>query len=324
MLRDLTQVQIGTETTWGTAVAPTAKLMGVQECEIQPEIETIGFEERRGSLAPVHLSRVAAKTGTASLSLYATYEDIGYWFDSLFGAATPTGIGPYVRTYAGPNGAAPTSPKKFTLVDGQSTDAYCLSGAVVSSYTLSGESGGALEESIEFIGDVVETDSTAALSDRTVNPIMGHQVTISHCTMAEDLAVDGTVLTNLGYSFELAVEAGRLVNRRLGSIGPTGYSEGKYATSLSLVLEFGTASKAFVDEIIATTGSTFEQQFRITATQGTNVITWDFAGYCETAPVLFTDEDGVITVELEMVGQYSSGMGGYFEASVTNDTATYV
>jgi hypothetical protein len=49
---DLITTQIGKETVWGTAVPQTALLVGIENCELTPQMETTPVPESRGNLVP--------------------------------------------------------------------------------------------------------------------------------------------------------------------------------------------------------------------------------------------------------------------------------
>src|SRR5262245_44930271 len=92
-LLDLMQVQVGTESTWGTAVTPTAKVMGVQTFMLDPGVKSEVFHDRRGSVAPGYLANVLEVRPAAPLEILSTYEDGCYLLDNLFGQASPSGTG---------------------------------------------------------------------------------------------------------------------------------------------------------------------------------------------------------------------------------------
>lgn len=317
---DLAEIQIGKETVWGTPVAPTAKLMGIESCKIKPINEAILLSSL-GSLVPgrnASLTKVAAE---ATLGGEALFEDLPYWFDGLFDEATPTGAGPYVYTYSAPDGTEPT-PRIFTLTHGDNAGSYVygMEGGIVSKLVISGKTGEAWKFQADLIGEQVNTDALASLSSRAVNAIMAHMT---------DLYIDawgGTIgttqITGPFFSFELTINTNRAIYHSLGSIMGVGYREAKYNGTLKLSLELDATSQAYLDAILAAS-AVFQKQIRIKGSSGASLIAQlDFAGTAMKSPETFTDQDGVTTLDLELEGTYNSTLGNWLEAEITNGVTT--
>lgn len=320
-IKDFLELQAGKETTWGTPVNPTAKLMGITDVVIKPIIESELVEEMRGTLAPGYSANVLRVAGEASVDGVVTYEDVPYYLDGLCGTATPTGANPYTYAYTAPLGTAPTV-RQFTLAYGDGSSDYSLTSGIVKSFSVSGEKNGTVEFSAEFIGEQVEADTLATLSDRSVGVVMGNDITLYIDAAAGTIGT--TQITATGFAFELEVETNRELVHYLGSVLPATYREGKWEGTLKLTLEFNATSKAYLDAMLGGS-SVFQKLVRIKATSGTKVVQFDFAGFAESAPELWTDEDGVITLEVELKGKVDSGtFANWFKASVTNAVASLV
>jgi predicted membrane GTPase involved in stress response len=88
--------------------------------------------------------------------------------------------------------------------------------------------------------------------------------------------------------------------------------------TLMLSLEFNATSKAYLDSIISSTALA-GYQVRLQSTTGASAIcTLNFAGYCMEPPEIFTDRDGVTTLEMRLQGTYSSALTNWFTATVVN------
>lgn len=317
---ELAEVQIGAEVAWGTAVAPTAKLMGIETCKIKPINESILLSSL-GSLAPgrnASLTKVAAE---ATIGGEALFEDLPYWFDGLLGEATPSGAGPYVYAYEAPDDTEPT-PRIFTLVHGDVAGNYVygMEGGIVSKLTISGKTGEAWKFQADLIGEQVNTDALGSLSSRTVNAIMGHMADLYIDTWAGTIGT--TAISTPFFSFELMIDTKRQVYHSLGTIMGVGYREAKYEGTLKISVELDATSQAYLDAILAA-AAVFQKQVRIKGSSGASLIAQlDFAGTAMKAPETFTDVDGVTTLDLELAGTYNSALGNWFEASITNGVAT--
>jgi hypothetical protein len=294
--------------------------VGIDEINIRPIVEGILHEEQRGTLAPgynVNLAKVAAEGSIGGLALY---EDLPYWLDSLLGVATPVDNldGTYTYSWSAPAGSAP-SPRIMTIVYGDGTNDYGGEGMLVDSLTITGESNGPLKFSADLLGEEATTDALASLSDRSVNVPMGDQAALYIDAFGG--TIGSTAFSDVAYSFELAINSNRANVHGLGSLKPADYREAKWDGSLRLSLEFSAASKAYLDDIIGAS-SVLQKLVRIKySLSTTHYIQLDFAGAALSSPEIFTDEDGVITVDLELTGMYESGLGNWFKAEVMNQVS---
>lgn len=316
----LQQLQVGKEVvaTRGTAVAPTAKLMKIEECSITPIREVLQPEERRGSLAPAYNSAMLKTTGQGTVKGLVTYEDLPYWLDSLLGEATPSGTAsPYTYSYTAPLTAAPT-PRIMTMVYGDGTRAWALTGAIVDKLTLSQKYGDVMRFEAELLGYNVAADSLEALSDRTVEEVEPGQIVLKIDSWGGTMG--NTAVSAVLFSFELAL-MNNLANKfHLGSLTPGGYRVARLGAELKLYLEVDAVTAAYLTSMIGT--SPLQQQVQITATSGTKVITLQFAGTVLESPEIYADEDGIVALEYTLSGEYHSTFANYFKASVANAVAS--
>ena len=110
-------------------------------------------------------------------------------------------------------------------------------------------------------------------------------------------------------SFELDIDTKRSVSQHLGSLYPdTLHHPEIWDATLTLELEFNATSKPYVTALIAA-NPLFQRQVRIKATNGANIAQIDFAGTQDGGPKLFTDNDGVMTVEVKLFGTYNPTLG---------------
>ena len=131
----LKRVQIGKETTWGTLVPATAIVEGLQDAGGQQD-QTVEQLDSLGSFAPSQYIAETKRAAKFDLSQQANYEQLGYWFDGIFGTASPTGTGPYTSSWAGYTTSAP-SPRLFSVEYGTGTDIYSFAGVVLDTLGIS-------------------------------------------------------------------------------------------------------------------------------------------------------------------------------------------
>ncbi len=318
---DLMQWQVGTQTLFNTAVTPTAKLMGVEDGELQAVVNTSAVPEQRRSLAPAYNATVDSVTGEASLSGAATFEQIGYQLDSLLGQATP-GVGPgYTRAYYAPLITKP-APRILTLTRGSTIDARCLKGGIVNELTLTAETNTRLGYESKLIGHSVETDVLAALSDTTVNYIHSNQVALKFDTWAGTMG--GTSLTPLAYKMELGLNFNKMVQMGLGAVNPLDHKikKGEVGSNqLKLAMELDSASADYYNSIITATTDPFRAQIQATFTSGSLIFVIQYAGYASEAPKYVEDTDGVSTLEFIFSPLYHNTFANWLKMSLTNAVA---
>ena len=322
--RGLAQWQVAKETTWGTAVVATAKLMGVQEKSyLQAANRSDIYPDVRASLAPAYLAGLEQTAGAGELEMIVTYEDAPYIFDNAFGEATPTGAGPYVRAYGAPVATAVT-PRILTFYHGNTQTGggiYKLAGGLLNSLKLKGATGKPTMLTGDLIGKSVATGAFAALSDRTVEVVMGQPWLIYMDAWGGTMGATQVATTAL--AFELDVKLNRVLQWSMDSLAPDTWEQNPWEGSLKLTLRMNATTKTEVDAIVAQT-SVYQKQVRLKATSGTKVFQVDFAGTMKEPPKTYDDEDGVLTVELEMDGTYNTGLANWLAASVTNSVASLV
>lgn len=314
------RVQAGSQVTFATGVTPTVQLRGIEELMMRSKNNVKMLEDMSLGLAGASQAVVAGIGGEGSVKAWCSYEHLAYWLDNLFGQATPTGAGPYVRAYAAPSAAAPT-PRLLSLVKGTSgVGAYQLVGALLSSLTLRLELENALMLNGDLVGNKIATDALEALADVSVNPIMASQVaSIYWDNWAGTM---GTTALDRCYvrMMELSIEPDRKLRPCFGSLTKDAYSESAWNGTLKLSLEFNATTKADVDAIIG--GSLTQRQVEVNFADGTRALELQFAGTVSDDLEIFGDDDGVVTAEVTLTRTYHSTFGNWFKASLSNGVAS--
>lgn len=318
---DLYKYQIGKETTWGTAVTPTAQLGLVEKLDIMPEVEAENIKDSRGTLAPAYQAALYGSNATAKASGIMPYEDLPYFLDNMCGEATPSGANPYVYAYSAPLGTLPTR-RIWTIVKGMSaptSNIYGLAGGVLTELTLKTESKKPLTYDATFAGKSMASVSLAALSDRSLTPIMAHQASIYIDAVGG--TIGSTAVTTLWFSWELNIKTNAAVNFGIGSQNAVGFREAKWEVKEKFKMEIDATTKAMLDSIIGT--SLLQKQIRTKFTTGASAIAqFDTGVSFLKSPEFTTDTDGVSTLEFEATSIYNTALANHFKASVTNTVST--
>ena len=320
------QVQIGEETTWGTDVAPTIELSGIDSISISPSIVTEVIRAHRGGLVPGRdtLTTRHEVQGT-SIGGYVIYEQIPYFLNMLSAAAEGT-----TRAYAAPT-TAQVTPDLQTLVFGYGNAVYNVTSAVAGQMAFTWNWGEPLKFNVDLMGHSVESDAFAALSETAAASLT--YATACQCTVYID-ALSGTLgataMTEV-MGGTITINPNRKYLRRVGSCFPSGTYDAPYwDTTATLILEADGTSIAFANAIVA--GAT-TKLVRVKFTNGLALgdersLTFDFAAVVR-VPQLMTESEELMTVELQLEpieeGDWTTpGAGdldGYFEVTSVGGAA---
>ena len=313
------RVQAGSQVSFASGVTPTIQLRGIEELMLRSKNNVLMLEDMSLGLAGASQAVVAGIGGEGSVKAWCSYEHLAYWLDNMFGNATPSGAGPYVRAYAAPSASAPT-PRILSLVKGTSIGAYQLVGALLSSLTLRLEQESALMLNGDLVGNKVATDALESLADVSVNPIMASQVASIYWDAWAGTM--GTTALDRCYvrMMELSIEPDRKLRPCFGSLSKDAYSESAWTGTLKLSLEFNATTKADVDAIIG--GTLTQRQVEINCADSTRALELQFAGTVTDDLEIFGDDDGVVTAEVTLTRTYHSTFGNWFKASLSNGVAT--
>lgn len=313
------RVQAGSQVSFASGVTPTIQLRGIEELMLRSKNNVLMLEDMSLGLAGASQAVVAGIGGEGSVKAWCSYEHLAYWLDNMFGNATPSGAGPYVRAYAAPSASAPT-PRILSLVKGTSIGAYQLVGALLSSLTLRLEQESALMLNGDLVGNKVATDALESLADVSVNPIMASQVASIYWDAWAGTM--GTTALDRCYvrMMELSIEPDRKLRPCFGSLSKDAYSESAWTGTLKLSLEFNATTKADVDAIIG--GTLTQRQVEINFADSTRALELQFAGTVTDDLEIFGDDDGVVTAEVTLTRTYHSTFGNWFKASLSNGVAT--
>ena len=316
-------LQSAWQANFGTAVATsTVKLQNVSSFKLTPDFETRALSQLRGTLAPTHETVLNSYKSNANFEVSdESFEDINYWLDAMFGAATPGGAGPYTRAYAAPTTAQPT-PHFMTLQWGQANEVWQMQDASVTTLTISGANntgvqvGGSL-----IVGKVIE-GALQALSDRTT--------TSKPTGCMASLAIDAwngtagtTTITSSAFSWELTVNANREYRAYLGECTPSAYNDKPWSGQLKLSMELNNTTDDYLIAMLATANTILQKQVQILYTTGSagtlRTFKIQFAGHSMSAPELFQDRNGVMTYDLVLDGVYNPTMSNWLKIDTTSN-----
>jgi hypothetical protein len=312
-------VQVGLETVWGTSVAATAKLAGVEAGNptmttgVRDEIK----RENRASFAPGITAVRLGDGGGFKLGMNVSYEDVAYLLDGLFSVATPAGGPVYTRAWAGPLGT-PATPASRTWYWGNAGIVYKLLGGQVSKLSFAQETRGYLTASAELIGKQTAVGAFASLSDRSINYALGQHGLLYIDVEGGTIGTTPIALTS--FSWSLDIDPKLIVNEHWGggALTPDSlYSQDVWDFTLKLSLESNATSDPYISAILS---GTTKRQIRIKYTDATRVLQFDMAGMLQVGNI-FGNANGINTYDLTMMGLYNAALANYLKVDVSNGVA---
>lgn len=317
------QVQRGAESTWATAVPPTARLRGVKDFSVKPNSDVEVVEELRGTLVPGYQAVVKRVSGAADLTARAYYEDVAWLLDDTFGVAVPGAATTYTRSYSAPVGTKPTL-RGVTWVFGDFTEGdYKLEGGLVKSLTFTAGLGSILEVKAALVGSKV-TGSGGLIANpteiATATPVVTPQCAMYLDTWAGTMG--STALSAALFDWELVFEPGTDVEHYQGSLTPLAYVQKKWSGSLKFAVELKNTTKAQLDALTDMTAGVWQKQLRFKFTSGTSILQFDFAGTAVKSPDIFTEKNNTVAFEVEMKPTYHTTLATWAKIDATAGVQT--
>ncbi len=312
----LEKIQLGVESTAGTAVAATTIWRGKGSLEYDDEV--VRVDDSIGVAMPtnrVYKPKLGAKVTFDPVE--ATFQQIPYIFEAGVAAevASQDGAGTdYIYAYAMPTTAMNTL-NTFTLEHGNNVQAREMEYSFVESFKISGNAQEGVMMEASWVGrQSTDASFTGALSAPAL--VAGDHIVFGGSNLYID-AVGGTIgtteVTKTLLSFELDVTTGyRAKPTNLAKYFDFHYwDRGSYSATLKLVFEHNTNSEGQVDLYEALTPRLFRLLFTGNAvgTPGTTYSNMTFiidtAGYYMSNPTM-SDIDGNQMWEMEIDCTYDS------------------
>lgn len=210
-VKALRKIQIGLESTPGTAVAATTIWRGIGLMQDQRVIQHV--DEEVGIAMPT-TRNYTPKLGVVCTfdPIEMTYQQIPYLLEAGVAAETPTQDGAgsdYIYAYAFP-GTALVPLNTYTLEGGNNQQAYEMDYAHVASFNLAGNAAEGAMMNAEWVGrTMIDTTFTGALAIPTLLP--GHHLKFGDVSLYIDEpagTIGSTQISNTLYNFNLEVVTG--------------------------------------------------------------------------------------------------------------------
>lgn len=318
------KIQIGQESTRGTGVAATKKLIGA--LSMTPQIARHRPQDEDGTLAEFVRQRDVGQMSRLSYQGDATFEQIIDFFAmTLKGGVTPStpdgATDARLWTFT-PSITASNAHDSYTVEYGDNTQAWESVFTLAESLSLSVNLDSTLSMSVEmFAHFAAKTTFTSSLDNPSVEEIPSAKLKVYINDFLSSLASSPTQKSDLVTGADISLNSGLVpVKSANGTLEFTGVSERKRSHSMRLDMAVGSDFITEYDAWAAGSlravrleweGSEIEDGFNKT-------LTIDMAGRWVSEPRLFTDNEGRNIVSMELVSNKESG-GGELVVSVQND-----
>lgn len=311
-------VQIGVETTPGTAVAAARRL---QALSIEPSVSAdVNVFRPMGQKYPA-LASLGREWVEADLSGRATYDEIVYPLSSVLHTATPVVTGTGQRWTFNPSSTAEDTPRTFTVEVGSAFRAHRFAYGLVNEFGIAFSRDG-VELSGSMIGRAIQ-DGVALTAAPTTIPLVPILPTQVDVFMDTTYAALGTTKLGrlLSAEFSLGGRFGPLWVLDSAQPGFVAHVEQEPDATLELLAEADAQAMALAVGALRDGTTRF---FRIRATgpvigagPTTHSFSLDVAAKVE-SPGDFSDEDGVYAIGPTLRIVHDSGWGKAFSCEVVN------
>lgn len=316
------KVQLGRETTAGTAVAATVIWRG-PAADIENALEVIEAEENVGLIVPSSRTYVSQLGATIAIpETEATFEHLPHVFEGGIKTVSTSGTGPYVRSGYAPGTASANTIKTYTIESGNAIagDGNKMEYSFVESFTLSGKSGEAWKLASNWRGrQKTVAAMTGSLSVAAVEEMLFGKT--SFYIDATGGTVGTTQKTGVLLEASIEVETGlQPIHTADGVLYFTSHKIVPPSLEFSITLELESDSGVVAAERVFL-GSQAIRLFQITCA-GTSgrTFTGKWAGKY-TSIAAYQNSNGNTTVQLSGKAYYSSTDSLFFDFSVTNNVA---
>lgn len=309
----LLRLQVGTETTWGTAVAATSIVHGAAPVpKVTPQVKVTQFDEQLGTLTPSFRSAQLALGGTWEHSGNALFEDILYVLGGAFGVPTPAGG---VWTFVPPVAAtfAPLS-QTMELGNVQTTDCIKAAGCLLDTWSIKGEHSKELTYDAKgFYKTTTFGTLTGSLNLRTVETILTPSVAL--CMEAAGGTPGTTPFTATLVTFEVSGVTGLKPVYSGGALAPTSFVYNKQECGLKVGLLYNSTLATYLG---TNPVAGLPMVLDLKATSGSKYLDIQYSGVLKSDPVYWGDNQGAQLVELDLGPQYDTSLANYAKFIVKN------
>ena len=318
------KIQLGRETTPGTAVAATTVWRGLMAMPEDARDRKI-VEEQVGIFAPLERTYETMLLGKLAMpATELTFEQVCHILEAGVKTATPSGTGSYTRLYDFPTASAVNTVKTYTIEAGNTlvaADVQKMEYSFVEEFELSGKVGEAWKMSSNWIGRQLTTSTfTSSLALPTVTEAVFNRT---------KLYIDATGGT-LGATQKTGVLMGAKMRVRTGIVYvPVGDGSLLFATHKFVVpkIDFSITLEVESGSVVATERQAFKDnvvrliRLKVDGVNAlNNSLSLDFAGKYDKING-YENDNGNTTLTLDGHAVYSATDNLFWKATSINQVA---
>lgn len=316
-------VQVGVETTPGTAVAANKFLPSVM---INTGIDG-NFTEQRGSSFKYLINEIPGKEwARGALTGQPTYDELTYLLASIVSFQAPSVVGVTGQSWAlVPSSSAEDPIKTYTIEQGSAVRAQKFNYGQLTELTLSGN-----RETISMTGSLIGRGFTDGVTlTATPTAVAAIPILPKHIDVFADPTSANLGATKLGrvLSWELSLK------NRFNPLWVVDSSQSSYVATVEqavdatfkMKLEADAAGMAFLTNARTPTKSFVRLKATSDQLAGTAIpysLAWDMCLQVKTFPNEIADQDGVYAVEWEFAFIHDPTWGKAHTVTLVNKTAT--
>ena len=244
------RIQIGAETTSGTAVAANKYLVGTLGMQLNQDIH-MPDQWETGRLASFEQSDVLMRDAALPFDSDASYGDVPYLLEMSVEQGTATApvadTSPAILTYE-PNYTSANNPRTFTVEYGDNVQAYESSYVACRQLEFSGQAGGVLSVKADLFGQ----DMTESTFTSSINPAIREIVKMSDADVyvnsawADTPTAVNNVLVDMNWRFMTGYAPQRYVD---GTFTFTEISQAKRHVELDMTVAFNNTTRDWFDDV---------------------------------------------------------------------------
>ena len=319
----LRKIQIGRESSQGTAVAATKRLLG--KLTMEDVLALHRPDEERASLADIHRTVLAGEDVSLSFEGDATFEHLNYLLEnSILTVSDPAdgGDGDYTRDYD-PNLTTANTIKTFTVEYGDDVQAWEAEFVATRNLEISGAMDQPWIVKADMFGrNMGETTFTGALTDDTVESILTNKTVLSIDAIGGSIGTTAKASTLISFSWKL--ETGWNPRKHGGAnLYFDTLGEKKMKLVVDMVIEFNSGVNTEMGFFRAGTPRLFQLLSTGSLIGGAtyNTATLEWCGvYTKFSPL--QEQEGADIVSVTIEGEYDATWAKYLRAEVVSSVAT--
>ena len=344
-VKDTQRVEVGVESTWGTAVAGGNRIGSFSELVMEPLVSSSGFSSTAGPL-PLHDARLDTVSALVNASGFLDYSVFHLWLNSLIYASTKSGG---TVDWLVPETTYPAR-SSYTVIYGDANESYSALGAMVSAITLSADPPGSVNLDLEFLGSMADTDAIDSVSYLSaIAPAETSQVSVYIDAAGAGDNYGTTEVINQCAGLSLLLENGLEIVHSVSQRHGADFRHRGWDGELELDLMIGEFADYLLDQdgdfliqgstlldqddgsnvaeilfapVLGTAPDMPKKQVRLVFSDGTNSSTMDLSVYLSEAPQIWEDVDGRAIARLIFRFIYDSSISSFARISLTNNYST--